>query len=331
MQFPGQGRPPAGVVFDCDMGNSIDDALALALLYGLEGKNEARLVSISVSKPNLNAAAFCEAVGRFYAGPVSGAFGAVGRTLPVGLALKGPNPEDTPMLMEPLKKKNAEGAPAYNHGIRKTTDTAETPALIRNALTAQFDQNAMVVLVGPATNLVQVLDLPGCKDLITRKVRYLSVMGGAYPDGPPEYNVKQDIAAARKLFAEWPTPIVASGVEVGDKILYPGASIEKDFTWTTDHPVVDAYRAYKKMPYDTPTWDLTSVLYAVRPKEGYFKLSEPGTIRVSEDGRTKFTPQADGKHRYLIHDPEQTERIVKAYVELISAKPVPRVRRRPSP
>ena len=78
MQFPGQGKPPVGIVFDCDMGNSIDDALAMAMLYGLDGKGEARVVSVSVSKSNLKAAALAEAIGRFYAGAVSGAFGAVG-------------------------------------------------------------------------------------------------------------------------------------------------------------------------------------------------------------------------------------------------------------
>jgi hypothetical protein len=38
-QFPGQGKPPIGIVFDSDLGNGIDDALALAMLYGFEGKN----------------------------------------------------------------------------------------------------------------------------------------------------------------------------------------------------------------------------------------------------------------------------------------------------
>jgi len=62
---------------------------ALALLYGFDGKNEARVVSVSVSKPNLKAAAFCETVGRFYAGTVSSGFGGLGRTLPIGLSSDG--------------------------------------------------------------------------------------------------------------------------------------------------------------------------------------------------------------------------------------------------
>src|SRR5689334_19968910 len=133
MQFPGMGKPPQGVIFDCDMGNGIDDALALALLYGLDGKNEARVVSVSVSKSNLKSAAFCETVSRFYAGEVSGAIGAVGRTLPVGMAVDGKMSEDTPMLNGPLSRKGPDGKPQYRHGIEKLNDTADVAAVIRNA------------------------------------------------------------------------------------------------------------------------------------------------------------------------------------------------------
>jgi hypothetical protein len=155
-------------------------------------------------------------------------------------------------------------------------------------------------------------------------------MGGDYPQGGPEFNIKADTAAAQKLFAEWPTPIVASGYEVGEALLFPASSIENDFAWSPAHPVVDAYRAYKPMPYDAPTWDMTAVLYAVHPEAGYFKLSEPGTISVLSDGSTKFSASPGGKHRYLILDPSQKENIVKTYTEIVSAKPVPRQpRRRP--
>jgi inosine-uridine nucleoside N-ribohydrolase len=331
MQSPEQDKPPVGIIFDSDIGNRIDDTLALALLYGFESKREARVVSVSVSKSNLKAAAFCEAVGRFFAGAVSGAFSAGGRTLPVGLSTDGKMPEDTPLLMAPLAKLNAEGTPAYSHGIEKLNDTAEPAALIRNAFTAQHDQNCIVVLAGPATNLVKVLALPGVKDVISKKVRFLSLMGGAFPQGEAEFNIKTDIPAARKLFAEWPTPIVASGYEVGNALLFPASSIERDFAWSADHPVVDAYRAHQPMPYNAPTWDMTAVLYAVRPEAGYFKLSEPGTINVLNDGSTKFSASSGGRHRYLILNPAQKETIVKTFVEIASAKPLPRQPRRREP
>jgi len=201
MQFAGQGKPPLGIIFDSDMGARIDAALALALLYGFEGKGEARLTSVSVSKSNLKAAAYCEAVGRFYAGATSPEVRFFFRSLPVGLSTDGKMPEDTPMLTVPLSKRNAEGAPVYNHGIGKLNDSAEVTALIRNAFTAQQDQNSVVILAGPAINLVKVLDLPGAKDLILRKVRLLSVAAGAYPEGQPEFHIQGDIAAAESALA----------------------------------------------------------------------------------------------------------------------------------
>jgi len=323
MQF-GPGRPPVGTVFDCDMGNSIDDALALAMLYGLQGKNETRVLSVSVTKPNLKAAAFCDVLSRFYMGEP----GPFGGSLPVGMATTGKTPqntaEDTPMLTAPLSRKTPEGKPAYSRSIEKLNDTAEPVALIRNALTSQYDQNALVVLTGPATNLSTLLDLPGAKPLIAQKVRYLTVAAGAFPAGPPEAAIASDLPAARKLFAEWPTPIVFSGNEVGLALPFPASSIEKDFAWSQAHPVVDAYRAYETMPYDAPSWALAAVLYAIRPQEGYFQLSEPGTVSVLDDGRTRHAPSAAGRHRYLIADPAQKERIIQTYTEIASLKPAGR-------
>src|ERR1043165_9433566 len=102
------GTPPVGIIFDCDMGNQIDDALAMGLLFGLDGKNECRLVATTISKPNLKSAELSEVIGRFYGGEVSTAFNASGRTLPVGLATTGKDTKDTPM-MALLAKQTPEG------------------------------------------------------------------------------------------------------------------------------------------------------------------------------------------------------------------------------
>lgn len=330
MQGPTSEKPPVGVVFDSDLGNRIGGVLALALLYGLEGRDEARIVSLSVSKSNLKAAAFCEVMARFYAGAYSEDFATLVRIPPVGLSVDGKLPEDTPILTAPLSRRDAGGQPVYHHGIHKLTDTAEVAALIRNRFTAQHDQNCVVVLAGPATNLARVLEVPGVTDLISRKVRFLSVAGGAYPEGEPELSIQTDVPAAQKLFAEWPTPIVASGREVGEALLFPASSIKKHFAWSQYHPVVDAYRAYQPMPYDAPTEQMAAALYAVRPEQGYFRLSEPGRISVLADGRTRFTPSPDGRHRYLTLNPAQKKRILQVYTEIAGARPVPR-RRRPPP
>ena len=74
-----------------------------------------------------------------------------------------------------------------------------------------------------------------------------------------------------------------------------------------------------------PLFDsLYQLTYFDRPQENYFKLSDPGTVTVLDDGRTKHSPSSNGLHRYLITDPAQKEKVIKAYTELASAKPVVR-------
>lgn len=324
----GPGIPPVGIVFDSDLGNEIDAVLALAMLYGLDGKGECRVVATTVSKPNLKSAALSEVIGRFYAGEVSAAFNASGRTLPIGLATTGPHKEDTPMFSV-LGKRAAEGKPVYTHGIERIADTAEPVDVLRNALSAQQPGNAIVVVTGPASSLAALLKFPYAPALIAERVRLLVVAAGAYPEGKTEPGIAADIPAARRLFAEWPGPIVAVGSEVGEAVPFPGAAIEKDFAWSEAHPVADAYRAHRPMPYDASTTAVAAVLYAVRAKDHPFRLSQPGSITVLDDGRTKFTPSASGKHRYLIVDPAQKSALQQTYVEIASAKPAPRAPRFP--
>jgi hypothetical protein len=292
MQFRGLGKPPLGIVFDCDMGESIDTALALAMLYGFQGKNEARVISISTSKPNLKAAAFCDTVARFY----SGEPGPFTPPLSIGMADSGPAPGDTPMLLAMAAK--------FPARIQKPNETADPVTLIRNALTAQYDQNASVVLAGPATNLARLLDLPGAKELIAKKVKLLAIA---------EARVDRDPAAAKRLTADWPTPVVTAGAELGEALPFPGACIEKDFAWSTaPHPIVEAYRAYQPMPYDAPSWAMAAALYAAKSQEKFFEIAK---------GRLALDPAQTPEH-------QAKDRVIQVYTEMASAKPVPRTRGR---
>jgi hypothetical protein len=74
---------------------------------------------------------------------------------------------------------------------------------------------------------------------------------------------------------------------------------------------------------------MIAALYAARPKEGYFKVSDPGTIAFQDDGRASSTPSAQGKHYTLSLDPEKREKVIQTWVELTSAKPVLPQRFRP--
>jgi len=304
MQFPGPVTPSPGIIFDSAM-DKIDDALALAMLHGFAGRKEARIAAIGISRADLKAAQFCDAVRIFYDGA------GFARGLAVGLG-RGRSSAAAAMLRPPI----------HDTAVNSIHDTGEVTTVIRNALTAQYDLNAAAVLSGPATDLAKLLDVYGARDLIAQKVKLLSVAAGAFPDGPPEANIQTDIAAARRLFAEWPTPIVAAGYEIGTALPFPAASVDTDFAWSVSHPIADAYRAYRPMPYDAPSWAMAALLYAVRPRENYFRLSEPGVITVRDDGRTQFAASATGRHRCLILDPDQKERIIRTYTEIASARPV---------
>ena len=161
--------------------------------------------------------------------------------------------------------------------------------------------------------------------LVRAKVRLLSVMGGAFVTSEKkpalEYNIVKDIRAAQTLVAKWPTPIVFSGFEIGVAIPFPHECIERGFAYVEHHPLAEAYTLYNPPPHDRPTWDLTSVLYAVRPGDGYFDLSSPGRVTVSDAGVTSFTAEPNGAHRYLILNLEEKIRVREALAELASEPP----------
>ena len=278
------------VIFDTDMGNDVDDALALAMLHAMESRGECRLLGVTVTKDNPWAPVFVDLVNTFY-----------GRgQIPVGMVKGGVTPEGSPMIQAPAERRRADGTLVYPRRLASGAEAPEAVGLLRRLLAAEKDGSVVIVQVGFSTNLARLLDAPADVDLVKRKVKLLSVMAGNFVEPKPEFNVEKDTASARKLFDQWPGEIVASGYEIGDAMKFPAARIEKDFAWAPDHPVVDAYRAYMKMPYDRQTWDLTAVLYAVRPGGGYFELSSPGRITADDAGRTSFRADAAGKHRYLV-------------------------------
>src|SRR6185503_10562791 len=126
----------------------------------------------------------------------------------------------------------------------------------------------------------------------------------------------------RKILADWPTPVVAIGVEAGNVAPFPEKSIESDLVSIPNHPVVAAYRAYReKESRSISTQAVLAALYASNPNAEYFKLSSPGTIEVTAGGQTRLRESAAGKHRYLIVEPAQKDRITEAFVALATAKP----------
>ena len=312
---PAMAQAPVNIIFDTDMGNDVDDALALAMLHAFQTRHEANLLAVTITKDTKWAAPYVDLVNTFYGHP----------EIPVGTVRNGKTPESNPMIQIPSERRRADGSFVYPHRILDGAEALDAVSLLRRTLAGQPDGSVVVVQVGFSTNLARLLDtkpdaaspLNG-RALISRKVRLLAMMAGNFADGKPEFNLSQDVPSAAKLFQEWPTPIVASGFEIGAAMLFPASRIEHDFAYVQDHPIAEAYRSYMKMPYDRPTWDLTAVLYAVRPDDGYFSLSPPGTITVLPDGGSRFDISAGGNHRYLVLTDEQGVKTLEAMIVLAS-------------
>src|SRR6266853_6447718 len=84
---------PTPVIFDTDMGNDVDDALALAMLHALESRGECRLIGVTITKDNPWAAPYVDLVNTFY-----------GRAhIPVGMVTGGVTPEARPMVQVPAE------------------------------------------------------------------------------------------------------------------------------------------------------------------------------------------------------------------------------------
>lgn len=313
-----RAAPPVPLIFDTDIGNDIDDVLALGVIHAFASRGECRLVAVTISKDNPLCAPFVDLVNTFY-----------GRgDTPIGVVRGGKTPEDGRYLRKLVEARDGERL-RYPRNLVDAALMPDAVAVLRRALAGEADGSVVLVVVGFSTNIARLLDSPADehsplagRELAAKKCRLLSIMAGNYgPKPAKEYNVFIDPEAARKVYAAWPTEIVASGYEIGQAIKYPAASIEHDFGYVAHHPLREAYELFEKMPYDRETWDLTSVLYAVRPERGYFTLSEPGSITVDEKQLTHFTPSAGGRHRHLKVDAEQIVRAREALVMLASQPP----------
>ncbi len=307
IQAPGRGGgpPPIGVVYNTSMSRP-DAALALAALHVFESKRASRLGAVCVAGAGLDTAIFCDIVARVYVPNVRNG----NQALAVGLPAVTPMPPD-PLIKPAVDRKKENGDPFYVRSIRRLSDTSQAEAVLRNGVI--FNAESAVVLSAPATWLARSLELAGTKDQYKQRVKRLVIVdsGGA----------QEDPAALRKVIAEWPTPVFVCGRDVGEALLFPGATLDKVFDWTPAHPAADAYRAFKPMPYDAPLHDLAAVHFTVQPESGFFVVSAPGMLSVSGTGQVTFT-EGGGTVRRLTVDPAKRDEALTALVTLASTRVV---------
>lgn len=288
---------PVHLILDTDIGNDVDDALALAMIHSFESRGETRLLAVTITKDNRYAPAFVDFVNAFYGRP----------NVPIGVVRNGKTPEDSAMLkIAPL---------------RPDRTYPEAVQLLTRVLSNEPDGAVTIAQIGFSTNLARLVASPAGRRLVRQKVKTLYLMAGNFTQPKPEYNVFTDADSFRSLMKTWPTPIVFSGFEIGLEIKFPYEAIRKDFRYAGRHPIVDAYKVYVGKPEDHPNWDSTAVLEAIRPDRGYFAFSGTGRVSLGEKNTTVFTPDPKGNCRYLILKPERAAAIRELIATLVSEPP----------
>ena len=304
---------PVKIIFDTDIGNDIDDVLALQMLLNYHKVDALDLLGITISKSNPYTIPYIDGFCRYNNI----------ENIPIGYVYEGPNTNNGRYLKQTLDTL-INDSPILEPQLTIRDNLLDAWELQRKILSQQEDSSVVMVAVGPLTNLYRLLvsssdqysPLNGL-DLISKKVRLLSVMGGVYSDSLQlaEWNIAQDIESAMVVFNEWPGKIVTSGWEVGNELLYPSSSISNNFK--NSNPLYISYSLWDQMPYDRPSWDLTSVLYAVEHNAGYFNLSDKGKVVVNEFGESHFISGL-GNHHFLKIQSTQLDNTLKTLIDRVT-------------
>jgi hypothetical protein len=98
---------PQKIIFDTDIGNDVDDVLALGMIHALQSRRECELLAVTITKDHAKASAFTDAVNTFY-----------GRgEIPIGICNSGVTPELG--SFNSLVDAAINGDPIYPHDVVK--------------------------------------------------------------------------------------------------------------------------------------------------------------------------------------------------------------------
>ena len=303
------------VIFDTDLGGDIDDVLAMEMVLNYHQNGQVDLLGITLSMANPMAVQFVDGYLRFRG---------FGSSIPIGWVNDTTAP-DYRYLRPTLEASfNDKALLPYEEGVE--IRVPDGWKLLRKLLASAPDNSVELLSVGGLTNIARLMTSGpdeysplGGIDLVAAKVHCLHLMNGVFGENPfPECNTVADLPASRIVFDKWPGELVTSGWEIGNMVPYPHESIENDFGEPGSHPLAVAYCNWGQMPYDRPTWDLTTVYEALEPGQTIFSYSESGTISLDETGITHFSPSPAGKHRYLILDENRKQEAVTALVKQVT-------------
>lgn len=284
---------PEKIIFDTDMGPDYDDVGAIAILHALADLGECEILATLASDGHPSIAPTIEMFNRYY--------GKGG--IPVGI------PDNGVANFTASNNWNDSLLVRFAPDLKSKTDYPKASEIYRKVLASQPDKSVTIVTVGFTTNLAELLKtgnddyspLSGV-ELIKKKVKKWVAMAGRFPEGL-EFNVFIDSVSSSYVLERWPTPILFSGFEIGERIFTGSKVAEKN---DQNNPVSWAYKynlaTYENKPVkNRMSWDQTAVLCAIRDPERYFYVCGPGKIIVNPSGYNNWDPDSTKDHYFLVH------------------------------
>ena len=291
---------PVRLIFDTDMMGDVDDVGTAAVLHALADQGEVKILAMGLSGKNPWSPLCLDALNTYFRRP----------DIPIGV-VKGPAFDKRSKYAETIAKE-------FPHKLKSAEDAPDAALLYRKILAQQSDKSVVMVSVGQVTNFRNLLKTGpdehsnlGGVELVKQKIKAWVCMGGKIPDGR-EANLIHDGLAAAYAIANWPTPIIFSGWEIGQEIM-TGAGLRRAPEGT---PVRRAYELYNGLN-NRQSWDQTAVLYAVRGLDGglsnYWDLETEGYLQVNHDGSNAWRTSPDKDHAYLVRkmDPKKIAEVIE--------------------
>ena len=290
---------PVRLILDTDMGPDYDDVGAVAVMYALADSGEVQVLATLSSNKDERTVPCLDVLNTYFNHP----------DMPLGA----PKSEGGVSMTTWHQKKWTDFLPEhYPHQTARTSDAPDAVQVYREILSAQPDSSVVICTIGFFTNLKDLLLSEGDaysplsgKELVAKKVKRVVAMAGAFPQGK-EFNVYCDVPASRKVTEEWPTEILYSGFEIGDKVLTGKRLVEQP---GKGNPVKDVYTLCfaEGDPEGRMSWDLTAVWVAIKGYAPYYEV-ERGTFRIlNDEGENGWTPDEKGRDLRLIEKIPPTE------------------------
>ena len=287
------------IILDTDIGSSTDDLFAMEMLYRYEQQGRCRLLGVIVDRMGEDCAACADVMNTYFGCP----------GLPIGLERGGiENPVVWIDYMAMPTYITDDGQPMFSRSVADYAALPDGWQLYRQLLASQPDHSVSIVSTGFVTALAQLLMSGGDEysslngvELVRRKVKCIYAMGGVFGTSvEPDFNFSQGINFAQTFFDLWPNDVdmIFSPQEVGENIEYVPDSVIADVSWTDIHPIKQVY-----MQCDCNTgqmmWDPMVVIHAIEG-DTVFNLSERGTVGITPQAETIFTPSSNGNCRYQL-------------------------------